>query len=140
MPDIIGALERARTIELEINTQIEHIERLHRIAKRAQDSREYAQSTAEKLAQLERQLNDTIDRMCSAKAEALKYISVLTGEERSVIEGYYILAKSWDRLAQDLYMSERRVYLLRKKALTRLLDRYSPGSAVPGRADCTARR
>ena len=140
MPDIIGALERARTVELEINTQIEHIERLHRIAKRAQASRECAQSTVEKLAQLERQLNDTIDRMCTAKAEALRYISFLTGEERSVIEGYYILAKSWDRLAQELYMSERRVYLIRKKALSRLLDRYSPGRADTVQDNCTARR
>ncbi len=131
MPDIIAALERARSIELEINTQIEHIERLHRIAKRAQASHTDAQKSVEKLARLERQLNDTIDIMCDAKAEALRFISFLTGEERGVIEGYYILGKNWDRLALDLFMSERRVYMLRKSALTKLESRYNPAGPPP---------
>ena len=125
MPDIIGILERARSSEQEISTQLEHIERLHRISKRAQSSPEYARQSVEKLARLERQLNDAIDKMCDAKADALRLISFLTGEERSVIEGYYILAKSWQQLSYDLYMSERRVYMLRKSALTKLLNRYS---------------
>ena len=94
MSDVIGTLERARTMELEISTQVEHIERLHRIANRAQNSSVYAQEVVDKLARLERQLNDDIDRMCDAKADALRYISYLSGEERSVIEGYYILAKA----------------------------------------------
>lgn len=131
MPDIIAALERARTIELEINTQIEHIERLHRIAKRAQASHINAQNNIEKLVRLERQLNDTIDRMCDAKADALRYISFLTGEERSVIEGYYILGKSWEQLSRDLYMSERRVYLIRKSALSKLKNRYDTPRMPP---------
>ena len=129
MADVIAVLERARTLELEIKTEIEHIEQLHRISKRAVQSSAYAKETVEKLARLEREVNDTSDRMCDAKKEALTYISYLTGEERSVIEGYYILAKSWQRLANDLYMSERRVYLLRKSALTKLLNRY--GGAPP---------
>lgn len=131
MPDIIGILERARSSEQEISTQLEHIERLHRISKRAQSSPKYARQTVEKLARLERQLNDAIDKMCDAKADALRLISFLTGEERSVIEGYYILAKSWQQLSYDLYMSERRVYMLRKSALTKLLNRY--GGDIPTR-------
>lgn len=131
MPDIIGILERARSSEQEISTQLEHIERLHRISKRAQSSPEYARQAVEKLARLERQLNDAIDKMCDAKADALRLISFLTGEERSVIEGYYILAKSWQQLSYDLYMSERRVYMLRKSALTKLLNRY--GGDIPTR-------
>ena len=102
MSDVIGTLERARTMELEISTQVEHIERLHRIANRAQNSSAYAQEVVDKLARLERQLNDDIDRMCDAKADALRYISYLSGEERSVIEGYYILAKSWQQLNEIL--------------------------------------
>lgn len=129
MPDLIGILERARSSEQEISTQLEHIERLHRISKRAQSSPEYARQTVEKLARLERQLNDAIDKMCDAKADALRLISFLTGEERSVIEGYYILAKSWQQLSYDLYMSERRVYMLRKSALAKLLNRY--GGDIP---------
>lgn len=131
MPDIISVLERARTIELEINTQIEHIERLHRIAKRAHNTHSDAQKSVDKLARLERQLNDTIDIMCDAKADALRYISFLTGEERSVIEGYYILGKNWEQLALDLFMSERRVYLIRKSALSKLKNRYDTPRMPP---------
>lgn len=67
--------------------------------------------------------------MCDAKADALRYISFLTGEERSVIEGYYILAKNWQKLSYDLYMSERRVFMLRKSALEKLRKRY--GGDIP---------
>lgn len=136
MSDVIGTLERARTMELEISTQVEHIERLHRIANRAQNSSEYAQEVVDKLARLERQLNDDIDRMCDAKADALRYISYLSGEERSVIEGYYILAKSWQQLSYDLYMSERRVYMLRKSGLNKLLKRF--GGDFPGYGSISA--
>lgn len=129
MPDIIGTLERARTSELEISTQIEHIERLRRIAKRAHESTQYAQNIIDKLARLEEKLNDDIDRMCDAKADALRYISFLNGEERCVIEGYYILAKSWQQLSYDLYMSERRIYMLRKSGLSKLLNRF--GGELP---------
>ena len=130
MADVIAVLERARTLELEIKTEIEHIEQLHRISMRAVQSSAYAKETVEKLARLEREVNDTIDRMCDAKKEALTYISYLTGEERSVIEGYYILAKSWQRLANDLYMSERRIFMLRKSGLDRLIRRYGDKQAI----------
>ena len=124
MPDVMGALQRARSMELEIQTQLEHIERLHRIANRAKNSSACAAETVEKLAGLERELNSAIDEMVDAKREALRYISYLSGEERSVIEGYYILAKNWQQLAFDLYMSDRRVFLLRKSGLSKLLDRF----------------
>ena len=130
MADVTAVLERARTMELEIKTQIEHIEQLHRISKRAVESSAYARETVEKLARLEREVNSTIDRMCDAKAEALVYISWLSGEERAVIEGYYILGKSWQRLSNDLYMSERRVFLLRKSALDKLIRRYGDKQAI----------
>ncbi len=131
MADVMGALQRARTMELEIQTQLEHIEMLHRIANRARKSSACAVETVEKLERLERDLNNTIDELCDAKRDALKYISFLSGEERSVIEGYYILAKSWQKLSHDLYMSERRIFLLRKSGLSKLLDRYG-GQPVQG--------
>lgn len=137
MPDVMSVLERARTMELEVETQLEHIQMLRRIANRARSSVEYAQSTAEKLARLERQVNSAIDEMCDAKALALRYISFLTGEERSVIEGYYILGKTWDQLSLSLYMSERRVYMLRKSAIAKLLKRYE---CPPGNENGTAAR
>ena len=121
MADVIAVLERARSLELEIKTQIEHIEQLHRISKRAVESSAYARET---------EVNTSIDLMCDAKAEALTYISFLTGEERAVIEGYFILAKSWQRLANDLYMSERRIFMLRKSGLDKLIRRYGDKEAI----------
>ena len=128
MADVMGTLQRARTLELEVQTQLEHIEMIHRIAKRVRESSAYARETSEKLARLEKQLNDTIDEMCDVKREALRFVSFLSGEERSVIEGYYILAKNWDQLAHDLYMSERRIYMLRKSGLAKLTGRYCAGA------------
>lgn len=130
MADVTGVLERARTTEFEVRTQIEHIEQLHRIMKRAVESSDYAAQIVKKLVKLEHEVNDTIDRLCDAKAEALTYISFLTGEERNVIESYYILGKSWQRIANDLFMSERRVFLLRKSALDKLHQRFGDGMAM----------
>ena len=56
MADVIAVLERARSLELEIKTQIEHIEQLHRISKRAVESSAYARETVAKLARLHRAL------------------------------------------------------------------------------------
>lgn len=130
MADVLGALERARTMELEVRSQIEHIEQLHRIIKRASQSPEFAKRTLDKLTRLEREANDTIDVMCDAKREAIEYISWLSGEERSVLEGYFILGKSWQKLANDLYMSERRIFLLRKSGLDKLIDRFGDRQAM----------
>lgn len=130
MSDYYEQLKRARAYELETSVQLEHIERLHRIAARAADgsrlhgSSEYAARIVEKLSGLERELNEQIDKTVDAKREALVYLSALSGEERAVMESYFILAKDWLRTAHDLYMSERRVYLLRKSAMDKLEKLY----------------
>lgn len=120
MTDIISVLERARQYELETGAQLEHIERLHRIMKRPQTNRSYAEKTVEKLARLEEELNRSIDLAADAKLEALGYINKLQGEERGVIEYYYILGYTWEKIADKMYMSDRRVFLIRKRALQRL--------------------
>ena len=124
MQDYIKALEDARSCEQQIGLQLEHIERLRRIARRTRESdyndKEYSVRICEKLAALEKELNEQVDLAVDAKRKALVYLSVLEGEEYSVIYGYYMLAKRWQSLADELYMSERRVYLLRKKAFDTL--------------------
>lgn len=126
MADVKAVLERARQHEIEVLTQLEHIERLHRIVARAQECPDYTKHMAEKLAKLEARLNAQIDRAVDAKLEALDYISILTGEERGVIEAYFILGKSWEQIADSMYMSDRRVYLIRKKALEKLDKHFAP--------------
>lgn len=125
MADFYEELKLARVCELEIGVQLEHIERLRRIAERAgSGSAEYAVSVAEKLAALERELNGHIDKTVDAKRAALVYLSALNGEERAVMESYYFLGKDWARIAIDLAMSERRVFLLRKSAMNKLSELY----------------
>lgn len=120
MTDVMAVLERARHFEIEISAQLEHIERLHRIVARAGHSHSYSVKMIEKLEKLEREVNHQIDRTVDAKLEALEYISILDGEERGVIESYFILGKTWEQIADKMYMSDRRVFLIRKKALSKL--------------------
>ena len=124
MADIMAVLERARSHEQEILVKLEHIERLHRIAARAMSSPHRTQQIADKLDKLERELNAQIDRTVDAKLEAYEYISILEGEELAVIEGYYILAMQWRTIADKLYMSDRRVFLLRSSALDKIRTHF----------------
>lgn len=132
MADIMAVLERARSYEQEILIKLEHIERLHRIAARAMSSQQRTQQIADKLEKLERELNAQIDRTVDAKLEAYDYISILEGEELAVIEGYYILAMPWRTIADKMYMSDRRVYMLRSSALEKLRTHFS---GIPRRGD-----
>ncbi len=74
----------------------------------------------EKLAELERILNDCIDSACDRKREALACLSSLTGNERTVLYRYYILGEDWRRISDAMYMSERSIFNLRKTALDKL--------------------
>ncbi len=120
MSQIMSLLKRARQYELEVAAQLEHIERLHRICHIARESSAYAQEVLEKLSQLERELNGQIDKLVDTKLKATVYVSKLEGEERAVIERYYFLGEDWHTIADKLYTSERRVFILRRTALKRL--------------------
>lgn len=84
----------------------------------------YAAELAEKLAALERRLNNSIDLAVDRKNEALNILDNLEGDERTVMYQYYILGKTWEKIADEMYMSDRNVYILRKKAMDKLADKY----------------
>ena len=135
MTDFMDKLKYARQYELEIQTELEHIERLHRIMKLPGRSAEYAQGLAEKLAALEKRLNKSIDAAVDRKNEALNLLECLSGDERTVLYQYYILAKDWQKIADEMYLSERSVYNLRKKAVEKLAARYmKPSRSADKRA------
>lgn len=123
MTDFMDKLKSARQAELEIQTNLEHIERLHRIMKLPGRSLAYSQEIAEKLAALETRLNALIDEAVDRKNEALNLLDGLSGDERTVLYQYYLLAKDWQKVSEDLYMSERTVYNLRKSAVEKLAAR-----------------
>jgi DNA-directed RNA polymerase specialized sigma subunit len=89
-----------------------------------QSSAENSKRLVEKLAELERQINEQIDETVDSKREALVVLSCLEGEERTVMYDYYILAKDWLKIAEELFMSDRRVFNLRKSAFEKLEKRY----------------
>ena len=119
-PGVMRVLEQARRYEAAITSMELHIRRLKKIAAAPHDSFEYAVQIAEKLNRLEVELNNQIDLYVEAKMAALEYISLLEGEERAVIERYYLLHQEWQKIADEMYMSERRVFILRKSALKRM--------------------
>lgn len=122
--NFVGILKAAREAEMEITAELEQIERLHRIMRNTGNSLAYAQSLAENLAKFEEELNANIDRAVDAKREALKVLSALHGDERTILYQYYILAKDWRKISDEMYISERQVFNLRKKALDSLNRHY----------------
>lgn len=122
--EFVEILKAAREAEMEITSELEQIERLHRIMKNTGHSLAYAQTLAEDLAKFEGELNANIDRAVDAKREALKVLSALHGDERTILYQYYILAKDWRKISDEMYISERQVFNLRKKALDSLNRHY----------------
>ena len=135
MTTFMDKLKYARQSELEIQSELEHIERLHRIMKLPGRSEEYARGLVEKLAKLEKRLNKSIDTAVDRKNEALNILDHLSGDERTVLYQYYILAKDWQKIADEMYLSERSIYNLRKKAIDKLAARYlRPSQSTDKRA------
>lgn len=116
-------LESIRESEIKTNAIIDHIERLHRIAKCAHKSKKYAESIVEKLGKLETELNEHIDRSYDLKLRGYVLLEKLDGYERAIMERYYFLGESWETVAINTHWSERQVFLLRKKALKHLEER-----------------
>lgn len=123
--NFMDKLKYARRSEIAVQTELEHIERLHRIMRLPTRSEEYTQNLAEKLASLERRLNAAVDLAVDRKNEALNILDKLSGDERTVMYQYFILAKDWQTVARDVYLSERSVFNLRKSAVERLAAYYS---------------
>ena len=127
--DYLEILKSARNAEFEITAELEQVERLHRIMKNTGHSLAYAQTLAENLAKFERELNSGVDRAVDAKREALKILSALHGDERAVLYQYFILAKEWRKIADEMFISERQIFNIRKKALAQLDKHYSSAKA-----------
>ena len=125
MTDYREILKAARRSEFEIRAELEHIERIHRILKIPNRSLKYVEELSEKLAVLEEQLNNNIDETVDRKREALEILSVLIGDERTVLYRYYILGDDWRQIAEKLYISERQVFNIRRSAMCKLEERFA---------------
>ncbi len=121
-------LAPAREQELVCQTHIKQIDLLHRIIERFGKhggSRESMQEILRKLALEEDQLNRGIDSLIDYREPALKYINRLKGDEYTVIYRYYIMGQTWEKIAEECYISPRNVYNFRRKALNKLEKIYN---------------
>ena len=132
--NFMDKLKFARQAELAVQAELEHIERLHRIMKLPGRAPEAAQRLAEKLAALESRLNRTVDLAVDRKNEALDLLDLLDGNERGVLYRYYILGMDWLKVADEMYLSERSVFGLRKRALDKLAARSAVTPELKKRA------
>lgn len=128
--NFMDKLKYARQSELAVQAELEHIERIHRIMKLPGRSLNQAKELTEKLAKLEKRLNRTIDLAVDRKNEALDLLDLLEGDERGVLYRYYILGKDWLKVADEMYLSERSVFNLRKRALDKLAALSAKPSGV----------
>ncbi len=121
-------LQPVRANELTAQAIMTQIERADRIINRYSGRPSGAKMINDTLAELERyeqQLNACLDVLCGIRERALKYINTLDGEEYAIIYRYFIKGeKKWEDIALSTFMSERRVFLLRKSALAKLEAAY----------------
>ncbi len=125
MGDCLRVLKSAREAELEVKSILEQVELLHGILKLKGRTREWAERTVEKLKVLESELNDQIDEAVDRKREAVRVLSALSGAEKAALYQYYILARDWSEIADELYFSERQIYNIRKRAIAHLCEHYA---------------
>lgn len=125
MVECLSVLKFAREAELEVKSILEQVELLHGILKLKGRTREWAERTVEKLKVLESELNDQIDEAVDRKREAVRVLSALSGAEKAALYQYYILARDWNEIADELYFSERQIYNIRKRAIAHLCERYA---------------
>lgn len=87
-----------------------------------------AQSTKDphkfdKLAEINFEIDELIDRTVERKAEIIKALELLDNKtERDALKYYYVELMPWSKVAEKLGRSERRIMTI-KKAATQHLDR-----------------
>lgn len=121
MDDVMTTLERARNIEQEVMAIVKHIERLKKILSAAlYISPDNKALYEDRLNGLISELEKRLEEYCEIKRKALEIVNRLTGDERAVIERYYLLGQLYKQIMIEMHWSERQIFLLRKRALKKL--------------------
>ena len=124
-------LQPVRANELTAQSLMSQIEQADRIIRKytgmtlGKPAEKIVTDTLEKLGKYEQRLNACIDVLVERREHAEKYLNTLDGEEHAVIYAYYFAGKAWRKIAAETYMSDRRVFLLRKRALDKLEQAYN---------------
>ncbi len=122
-------LSQAYRMDEQINCKIEQLSTLNDLATKATSTLtgmphnpNKATSTLEnaitKIVDLQKEINDDIDRLVDVKAEITRVIkSVENVDQRFILEKRYLCWASWPEIAVELNVSNRRLYYLHDLAL-----------------------
>lgn len=85
-------------------------------------SRQQMADTICKIVDLEREINEDIDRLVDLKAEARRAINaVLDPDQQLILELRYLCYKPWNEIMTELGYSEPTIYRLHGEALKKIL-------------------
>lgn len=135
--DVKEFLSQHKIIDDCINAKLDEIKELRSLATRLSPSlsgeshsvgivSDRVGRTAAKIADLEREVNDQIDRLIEVKAEINAMINSLDDILlRNLLERRYLLGFSWEKIAEDMSYTPRHITRLHNKAIERLQLLYS---------------
>lgn len=125
-------LNRHFEINNEINSKLEQVAELRRLGTSA-PSPIFSEShsvgthsdrvgrTAAKIADLENEINEEIDRLVDLKCRIREIIAAIPESmQRTILERHYLLGESWERIGEKVGYSTRHVTRLHNQAIEAL--------------------
>lgn len=122
-------LEKARNINLQIDSKLEQVYALRQLATKATSALSPAppsgtpnphrlEETIARMMDMEHEVDEAIDGLVELKADIMKAISrVPDDRERVVLELRYLAFRDWAAIAETLGLHVRQVYRLHEDAL-----------------------
>lgn len=126
-------LSQAFHIDQRINSKLSQVMRLREAAtictatlsdmpRPDSPSRQQMADTICKIVDLEREINEDIDRLVDLKAEARRAINAVSDpDQQLILELRYLCYKPWNEIMTELGYSEATIYRLHGEALKKIL-------------------
>ena len=86
-----------------------------------------------RLRALDREIDDTIDRLVDLKREAMRLLEALPQEEYRVLHQYYVHGRTMEVIAAEQGMSVRNTYIVKARALGLVQEMLDAMKKAPGR-------
>ena len=126
-------LSQALWLDQRINSKLEHLETLRTLALRVSanlseekvsggnNTRSHMENIVVKIVDLEREINEDIDKLVSLKAEIMEIIDQVDDPvSQMILEMRYINGKTWDEIAADIKFDIRTAFRVHGKALKKV--------------------
>ena len=127
--DVKTYLERARNINIQIDSKLEQVSALRQLAIKASSTispvppsgtpdPHRLEKTITRMMDMEHEVDEDIDHLVQLKADIMKAVSrVPDDRERVVLELRYLAFKDWASIADAIGLHVRQVYRLHDEAL-----------------------